>query len=232
MKNIAIKLLITLVIFLNVTIVVGQTSGAVQKQDSTSIVSLNKNTIVLSGILAHYEDISKYGHNVIGYYQYPVDPGIEVLYFRNLNNNISLGTGVCYQKGRTMDFIKNQDRYHFAEVSIPILFSRHFNFDKRNGLLIATGLYGGKTILLKAEFTGSTDGWYEIPDSDIGLYPDYSDDVFFLDIYFGAGYSFSFTQKRIISIMPFVKYRVNTVWLNSIQKKLHYGVKLSYSISF
>ncbi len=231
MKNIAIKLLITLVIFLNVTIVVGQTSGAAQKQNSTSIVGLNKNTIVFSGILAHYEDISKYGdtHNVIGYYQYPVDPGIEVLYFRNLNNNISLGTGVCYQKGRTMDFIKNQNRYHFAEVSIPILFSSHFNFDKRNGLLIATGLYGGKTILLKIEGTGSTDGWHETPDCDMKWYPD---DALFLDIYFGAGYSYLFTQNSIISIMPFVKYRVNTVWLNSIQKKLHYGVKLSYSISF
>lgn len=130
-----------------------------------------------------------------------------------------------------MDFIANHNRFHFAEVSIPILFSSHFNFDKRNGLLIATGLYGGKTILLKAEGTGTTDGWYEISDFDIGLYPDYSDDVFFMDIYFGAGYSYSLSQKSIISITPFVKYRVNTVWLNSFQKKLHYGVKLSYSIN-
>jgi len=233
MKNKVIKVFIALVIFLNVTIVVGQTSGAVQKKDSKSTVSLNKNTIVFSGILAHYEDVSKYGdtHNVIGYYQYPVDPGIEVLFFRNQKKGVSLGTGICYQKGRTMDFIRNQYRFHFAEVSIPILFSSHFNFNKRNGLIITTGVYGGKTIFLKAEGYGKLGGWYEIPDSDIGLYPDYYDDVFFLDIYFGGGYSYSLSQKSIISIMPFVKYRVNTVWLNSFYKKLHYGVKLSYSIN-
>jgi len=234
MQNIAIKIFTTLVVFLNVTIIVAQTGGAVLKQDSTSTESLNKNTIVFSGILAHYEDVSKYGdtHNVIGYYQYPVDPGIEILFFRKLKNGISLGTGICYQKGRTMDFIRNQYRFHFAEVSIPILFSSHFDFDKRNGLIITTGVYGGKTIFLKAEGYGKFGGWYEIPDSDIGLYPDYSDDVFFMDIYFGAGYFYSFTQNRIVSITPFVKYRVNTVWLNSFQKELHYGVKLSYSFSY
>jgi hypothetical protein len=190
-----------------------------------------KNKIVISGILAHYEQISKYGSaNVVpGYYQYPVDPGIEVLYLKNLNKNISLGTGICYQKGKIMDFMYNQYRFHFAEASIPFLLSSHFNLDERNGLLISTGFYGGKAILLKAESTSSTDGWHEISDFDIGWY---SDDVFFLDIYFGAGYFYSISQKSSISIMPFVKYRANTVWLNEFQKKLHYGVKLSYSFNF
>lgn len=112
-----------------------------------------KNTFIVSGILAHYGQISKYrkAKYVYGYYLYPVDPGVEVLYLRNLNNNIFLGTGVCYQKGKIMDFIINQYRFHFTEVSIPVLLSRSFNFDKRNGLLITTGLYGGKTFLLKAE---------------------------------------------------------------------------------
>jgi hypothetical protein len=189
-----------------------------------------KNTIVLSGMLAHYEQISKYRSAKVipGYYQYPVDPGIEILYLRNLNNNISLGTGICLQKGKIMDFIRNQYRFHFADVSIPILFNSHFNLDERNGLLISTGLYGGKTILLKAEDLTKFYDWNENPDFDIGWY---SDDEFFLDIYFGAGYSHSFTQNRIISVVPFVKYRVNTVWLNSFQKKLHYGVKLSYSVN-
>jgi hypothetical protein len=190
-----------------------------------------KNKIVISGILAHYEQISKYksAKVVPGYYQYPVDPGIEVLYLRNLNKNLSLGTGICYQKGKIMDFIINQYRFHFADVSIPILFNSRFKFDKRNGLLISTGLYGGKTTLLKAESTGSAYGWYENPGFDIGSY---SDDEFFLDIYFGTGYSYSISQKSSISIMPFVKYRANTVWLNEFQKKLHYGVKLSYSFNF
>jgi hypothetical protein len=190
-----------------------------------------KNTIVLSGLLAHYEQISKYGSAKVvpGYYQYPIDPGIEVLYLRNLNKNISLGTGICYQKGRISDFIRNQYRFNFAEVSIPLLLSSHFKFGERNELLITTGLYGGKTILRKAESTGSVDGWHEISDFDIGWY---SDDVFFLDIYFGAGYSYSISQKSSISIMPFIKYRADTVWLNDFQEKLHYGVKLSYSFNF
>jgi hypothetical protein len=190
-----------------------------------------KNSVVLSGVLAHYEQISKYrsAKVVPGYYQYPVDPGIEVLYLRNLNKNISLGTGICYQKGKIMDFIINPYRFHFAEVSIPILFYSHFKFDERNGLLISTGLYGGKTILIKAESAGKLGGWYKFPDFDISWY---SDDEFFLDLYFGAGYSYSISQKSNISIMPFIKYRANTVWLNDFQEKLYYGLKLSYSINF
>lgn len=190
-----------------------------------------KNKIVISGILAHYEQISKYGSAevIIGYYQYPVDPGIEVLYLRNLSKNISLGTGICYQKGRISDFIRNPSRFNFDEVSIPFLLSSRFKFDKRNDLLITTGLYGGKTIFRKAEFIDNLNAWYEHRDFNIEWY---SDDVFFLDIYFGAGYSYSISQKSSISIMPFVKYRANTVWLNDFQKKLHYGVKLSYSFNF
>jgi len=189
-----------------------------------------KNTIVLSGMLVHYEQISKYPSAKVtpGYYQYPVDPGIEVLYLRNLNNNISLGTGICLQKGKIMDFIINRKRFHFAEVSFPVLLNSRLKLNERNGFVFATGLYAGKTILLKAESEGKFGGWYKSPDFDIGWY---SDDKFFLDIYFSAGYSHSFTQNRIISVVPFVKYRVNTVWLNSFQKKLHYGVKLSYSVN-
>jgi hypothetical protein len=187
-----------------------------------------KNSIVLSGVLAHYEQISKYrsAKVVPGYYLYPIDPGIEVLYLRYLNKNISLGTGICYQKGRISDFIINPDRFNFSEVSIPFLLSSRFKFDERNGLLITTGLYGGKTILRKAEFIDSLNAWHENSDFDISWY---SDDVFFLDIYFGAGYSYSISPKSSISIMPFIKYRANTVWLNDFQEKLHYGVKLSYS---
>lgn len=190
-----------------------------------------KNSVVLSGVLAHYEQISKYrsAKVVPGYYQYPVDPGIEVLYLRYLNKNTSLGTGFCYQKGRISDFIKNPDRFNFAEVSIPLLLSRHFKFEESNGLLITTGLYGGKTILHKAEFIDNGNAWHENRDFNIEWY---SEDVFFLDIYFGAGYAYSFSQNRIISIMPFIKYRANTVWLNDFQEKFHYGVKLSYSINF
>ncbi len=189
-----------------------------------------KNTIVLSGLFAHYDQISKYRSAKVtpGYYQYPVDPGIEILYLRNQNNNISLGTGICLQKGKIMDFIINRKRFHFTEVSFPVLLSSRFKLDERNGLLFATGLYAGKTILLKAESEGKLGGWYKSPDFDISWY---SNDAFFMDIYFGAGYTYSFSQNRIISMEPFVKYRVNTVWLNSFQKKLHYGVKLSYSVN-
>ncbi len=189
----------------------------------------NKNTLVLSGILAHYDQIRKYGSAKVvpGYYQYPVDPGIEVLYLRKLNNNISMGTGISYQKGKIMDFIINTERFHFAEISVPFLLSSRLKFNERNGLLITSGLYGGKTILLKAESASSVYDWNEIPDFNLAWY---SDDVFFLDIYFGAGYSYSFSKNKVISLMPFVKYRANTVWLNSFQRKLHYGVKINYEL--
>ncbi len=43
-----------------------------------------KNTFTVSGILAHFDQITKY-HSakvVPGYYEYPVDPGVEILYYK------------------------------------------------------------------------------------------------------------------------------------------------------
>lgn len=185
----------------------------------------------MSGVLAHYDQISKYGSAKVvpGYYQYPIVPGIEILYLRYPNKNISIGTGFCYQKGRISDFIINPYRFNFAEACIPVLLSSRFKFYEKNGLLFTIGLYGGKTILLKAESASNVYDWYEFPDFDIGWY---SDDVFFIDIYFGVGFSYSFSQKGNISILPFFKYRKNTVWLNTFQEKWHYGVKLSFTFNF
>lgn len=188
-----------------------------------------KNTFVLSGNLTHFAQISDHRDTERGSYTYPFDPGIEALYFRHLFKNISLGTGIGYQKGRNSDFIHNQRKFDFVEVNIPVLLSRYYKFDKRKGMLITTGLYGGKTFLRKVEWMGSATGWLNQPDFDPELSYK-SNDVVFLDIFFGAGYSYSILQKSSISVMPFAKYRVNTVWLNAFQKKIIYGVKLSYSI--
>lgn len=192
------------------------------------IAQEKKNQMVISGILVHYDEIIKNDHQkaIDDYYLYPVDPGFELLFKRNLANNFSFGTGLCFQNGKISTV--GQHRFHFSEISIPIQIFKEFVLDPINGLCVTTGLYGGKMLLTKAEGADSHENWYEISEFDK---TPYSNDALFLDLYLGIGYIYTLSKKSHLSLIPFGKYRIEPDWFNYFQEKFHYGIKLSYTFS-
>lgn len=86
----------------------------------SSTAQESKNSLVLSGSLAHYER-SGQSINVIGSYKYPVDPGFELLYQYQLSSTFFLGAGLNYQFGRIANWEGQVDRFRFGKMSCPLL---------------------------------------------------------------------------------------------------------------
>ncbi len=81
-----------------------------------------------------------------------------------------------------------------------------------------------------AESPNSSDSWLDITRSD--QFQKYSNDEYFIDVYFDAGYTISLAKLGDYSLAPFFKYRVNSTWLNTYQEKAHWGIKFIYSFKF
>jgi hypothetical protein len=196
---------------------------------SSSLISAQekKNEITISGIAAHYINNEKY--QLIGpfhgYYKFPVDPGVELLYFRSLSKNTKLGAGLNFQKGRVASYLSGLRRFQFYEITIPALIQRDFILTEKSGLFLTCGIYSGKTPKIRVQTPDSYENWHEMR-IDIS---EKSSDIWFTDLYFDAGY-YSFQKIWKMSINPFMSYRINDTWLNLHEKKFHYGIKLSYTI--
>lgn len=192
---------------------------------------LNDLTVGIS--LAHYKNVEEMHliNDFPGFYENSFDPGLEVLYNRILWKNLDIGTGLSYQWGRNASYIHALRRFRFSEISIPLILSMKFIFFKESGILLSSGIYGGKIGHIITENPTSGGEWI----GDEGVTKStkgYSDDDGFLDFYFAIKYYHTVFAKDVVSVTPFLRHRLNTTWLNYHQQKMHYGVKLNYSLKF
>jgi len=184
--------------------------------------------IKISVSFAHYFNVEERQliNTFPGYYENSFDPGFELLYNFNIKERFYFGTGLNYQYGRNASYIHALRRFNFSELSIPVVFSLGITTNKKSGLLMSVGFYLGKIIKIKTQNPSSGGEWIE---GDITEYVEnYSDDNTFLDLYTDIGYFHNIFKKDIISITPFLNYRLNTTWLNYHQQRIHVGIKLNY----
>jgi hypothetical protein len=191
--------------------------------------SQNRNdNLKISISVAHYSNVEERElvNSFPGYYENSFDPGFELLYNFNIVKRLYLGTGINYQIGRNASYIYALRRFNFSELSIPLVFSFSINPNKRSGILMSGGTYLGKIVKIKTQSPSSGGEWIE---GDITKYVEnYSDDNTFLDLYTDIGYFHKIFDNDIISITPFMNYRLNTTWLNYHQKNTHIGIKINY----
>ena len=190
-----------------------------------------KNTINISGIIAHYTGINnspQYGHPE-GFYRFPLSLGAEILYWRQISHNIELGTGITLQKVQVQSTVNYTLRFQYRELSVPILLRKNFTLKNQNLWYVTAGIYNGKQLNIVSRYPTSVD-WTRW--DDLKTIAGYSSDHFFSDLYFDAGYTKSFNKYGELSFSPFFSYRVNSTWLNTYEKKSHWGVKLIYSFKF
>ena len=163
-----------------------------------------KNTISISGIAAHFVNNEKY-HLIgpfHGYYESKIDPGIEILFLRSITNNTKIGTGFNFQEGRVASYMSGLRRFNFDEVSIPAILQTGFTIKEKNRCFLTAGVYGGKTILKKYGSPDNSENWRDYT-TDFKDLENYSDDVYYMDIYFDMGYSISFGKGSNLALAPF-----------------------------
>lgn len=193
-----------------------------------------KNTINISGIIAHYigiYDYPLYGQPK-GYYGF-LSPGAEILYWRQFPHKIEFGTGINMQKVYVQSKVDITYaytlRFQYHELSVPILLRKNFTLKNQNLWYVTAGIYNGKQLNIVSRYPTSVD-WTRW--DDLKTIAGYSNDHFFSDLYFDAGYTKSFNKYGELSFSPFFSYRINSTWLNTYEKKSHWGSKLIYSIKF
>ncbi len=190
------------------------------------------NSINIGGIAAHFIGNESYGsiRDYPDYYSFPIDFGVEAIYLRSIPFNFKIGIGFNYQKGRFASHISGLRRFQFYELSVPVIIKKEFMFNNSSSWYFTAGAYFGKMTLQGVQMNDSAGNWHEW--RDLNRLEGYSNDIKFADLYFDTGYSYRIKENSIISFTPFIKYRVNTIWLNTHLEKLHYGVKLIYTFNF
>ena len=115
----------------------------------------DKNSLIFSGTLAHYIRSGEKS-DIKGFYNYPVSPGVEVLYQYKFSKFSYLSSGVNYQRGRFANYMEAHDRFRFGEISVPIIFKQVLMQKDKKNLLQLLGFlmvqwysYHGKAQLLQ-----------------------------------------------------------------------------------
>lgn len=191
-----------------------------------------KNNLTISGILARYISIEDQEYDWDrheGYHRGP-SPGIEFIYMRSLGNGFELGTGINYQLGFVSSYINDhQRRFKFNDLGVPVLLKKNFKINGHDHWYCTTGFYFGKSTNVKIERPTSP-GFRPVPDITLTDY--YSENINYSDVYFDLGYHTSLQKPGVFSFAPFLKYRINSTWLNYHQNKFHFGIKINYSLKF
>ena len=188
------------------------------------------NRLIISGIAAHYIHKQNYREDTWGYYTYPVDPGFEILYFRKIRETVYIGAGYNNQNGRIASTVDGIRRFQFSEQNLPIIIRKEFSPKGKTNWFASSGLYFGRNKTTRAESLNKNGGWHQVYDMELSV--NYYDDNSFIDFNFDSGFCYSLNNWSEISTSAFIKYRINKTWLNYHERRVHYGIKLSYILKF
>ena len=100
-----------------------------------------KNTINISGIIAHYTGIYDYPQYATtkGSYVFFLNPGAEVLYWRQISHILEFGTGINLQKVQVESKVDVTYaytlRFQYRELSVPILLRKKLYVEKPKSLV-------------------------------------------------------------------------------------------------
>lgn len=186
----------------------------------------SKSDLVFSGTLAHYFPFGKESVTP-GYYVYPIDPGLELLYQYQLGSAFFIGSGLSYQMGRISTLKGGERRLRFGEISIPIQIKFILiKIDKVN-LFTTVGYSYGQMIHLDFE-EPYVNKWVNVHTE---YEEHYSEKDSFTDLLFGLGLSFPVTEKNALEISPYIKYRLKDYWMEYYRDNVYCGIKISYQLN-
>jgi len=195
-----------------------------------------KNSISLSGTVAQYFGIQDFGSpKTEDSYHFPISPGAQLIYWREIFSTVELGLGLNYQNIHHQSQLDTDisgyfgsRKFQYEELSIPLVLKKSFPAKNQNHWYIILGAYNGKQRNIKLQGYSSP-GWGLRDYTKVG---GYSKDHFFTDLYIDAGYALQLGSLGEISLAPFYKYRINSTWINTYLKKSILGINLNYSFNF
>lgn len=215
-KNVAFKLL-GLLLFMLLTLNMFDDVNA----------QTSKNSLVFGGMLTHFQRSGEKS-DIKGFYNYPVDPGAELLYQYQLSRVFFLSSGFSYQYGRISTWKGARNRFRFGEISVPVMLKlKLIQGDKKN-FFASVGFAYGKMLHLDWESPSSLNEWIDVPRK---YNEHYSNNDSFADLLLGLGMSFPNSHQNEFEIAPYIKCRVKDNWMGYFRNNLYYGLKISYQLN-
>lgn len=185
-----------------------------------------KSKLIVSGVFTHYSRSGEFLDKP-GFYKFPVDPGLEILYQCPLNESTSFISGISFQLVHFANYIQTQDRFRFGEISIPIIVRKNFPAKDKSKLYLSSGIYGGGVSFLDWERISKPD-WKNVSEQ----YDEhYSSSDFFVDLYVDGGLLHILSSQNSISITPYFKYRIKENWMEYYKQSFTYGLKIGYQLN-
>ncbi|HPF51554.1 MAG TPA: hypothetical protein PK335_08255 [Draconibacterium sp.] len=195
---------------------------------SSIAVFSQKNEVRISGEISHlFHDLNL---PRIDEYQYINPKGIEFAYFYSLQNDWKIGTSLFYNWSTFYTHL--DEKYDSNESGISILFKKRFHTsnNQKSNWTFSFGSYNGAASNItfyynhRGDYWSKVDNWDEMPDS--------FSEKFFSDLYTDIGWVRNFKNFGIISLSPFIKYRIIKNNMNDKYTGLQFGMKLNYSFCF
>lgn len=188
---------------------------------------LSKSSFIIGGALTHYDRSGKFT-DITGFYKYPVDPGVELLYQYQVSNTFFIDAGINYQLGRIANWEGQVDRFRFGEVSVPLMCKLEFAQSYKKNFFGVMGFSLGKMVYVDWESPAKGNEWDNV---DKGYDNHYSGKDSFVDLLFGLGLSIPTFHHNEFAAIPYLKYRVKDNWIGYARDNFFYGLKFSYQLN-
>ena len=184
-----------------------------------------KSSIVFSGSFMHPQgEQSGYATGTMGYYSYPVSPGIGIYYQNQLLKNSYLLFGINYQECHVASTKFGTFRFRYSEPSISIYFKHYLIEGEKIGLFSMIGLSCGQMRSLICESHGHNYDWNDFNTSYLDKY---SNKKLFNDLAFNAGIS---SPSIHFEIAPSLGYRIKDNWMGYYRSRFSYGLSINYQL--
>lgn len=188
-------------------------------------------SLIFSGMFIHPEGKQNYlvardASGIMGYYSYPMSPGLGVLYQYQIFKENYLLVGINYQVCHVASTEYGILRFRFREPSVSVQLKHYFLKNKRIGLFSTIGLSGGQLKSLVVESHGHINYWGDFGTTYLEKY---SNDDSFIDVVFNTGI---FIPSSHIEIAPAIGCRVKDNWMSYYRHRFFYGLLINYQLKF
>ncbi len=227
MKTTIIKISIFFILFISIghSLLWGQEPGnsfvvSATKQESRS-------SLIFSGSFMHFQGKQNNdAGDILGYYTFPVNAGLGILYQYQIEKKSYLLSGINYQACHIASTEHGILRFRYREPSISVYFKHYFFRNKKNGLHSSIGLSYGRMKLMASESHGHIADWNDFGTTYL---ENYSNNNAFIDAVFTTGF---FLSSSNIEIAPSIGYRVKDNWMGYYRHRFFYGLQINYELKF
>lgn len=180
---------------------------------NSGIAQESKSSLIISGSVLHFEGkqnhlVGNNANGIMGYYSYPMNSGLGILYQYQIFKENYLLAGIKYQACHVASTEDGIFRFRYWEPSISVQLKHYYFKSGKIGLFSTIGMAVGKMKSVVIESHGHGNDWNNFGTTYL---QNYSSNNSFKDIIISTGV---LIPNNHIEVAPLVGYRVNDNWIS------------------